>query len=77
MVARELWRRESDVVEVTATGGRRKGNGVNPTLGRPMYRGSTESARCGSVRRTTRLNAYDLNPEFRSSTDQEDNIMSS
>jgi hypothetical protein len=27
------------VVEVRATGGRRKGNGVNPASGRPIYRG--------------------------------------
>jgi hypothetical protein len=33
-----------------------KGNGVNPAPGRPIYRGSTESIRCGSFHRTIRLN---------------------
>jgi hypothetical protein len=42
--------------EVRATGGRRRVNGVNPDSGRPIYRGSTESGRCSSFRRTTRSN---------------------
>jgi hypothetical protein len=49
-------RGKATAAEVRAMGGRRKGNGVNPDSGRPIYRGSTESARCGSFRRTTRLN---------------------
>jgi hypothetical protein len=49
-------RRTATEAEATAAGGRRKGNGVNPASGRLIYRGSTESARCGSFRRTTRLN---------------------
>jgi hypothetical protein len=32
-----------------------KGNGVNPAPGRPIYRGSTESIRCGSFHHTMRL----------------------
>jgi hypothetical protein len=42
--------------KVRVTGGRKKGNGVNPASGQPIYRGSTESVRCGSFRRTTRQN---------------------
>jgi hypothetical protein len=44
------------VAEVRAMGRKMKGNRVNPASGRPIYRWSTESARCGSFRCTTRLN---------------------
>jgi hypothetical protein len=37
-------------------GRKTKGNGVNPTLGRLIYRGSTESIRCDSFHRLMRLN---------------------
>jgi hypothetical protein len=47
---------KATATEVRATEGRRKKNGVNPDLGYTIYRGSTESARCGSFRRTTRFN---------------------
>jgi hypothetical protein len=49
-------RRKATAAEVRVAGGRRKGNGANPDPGRPIYRGSTESARCGSFRCTTYLN---------------------
>jgi hypothetical protein len=49
-------RRKATGVEARAVGGRRKGNGANPDPGRPIYRGSTESARCGSFRLTICLN---------------------
>jgi hypothetical protein len=45
-VMRSQDRAKATVAEVRVTGGRRKGNGVNP-----------ESAHCGSFRRTTRLNS--------------------
>jgi hypothetical protein len=46
--------RKAMVAEARATEGRRKENGVNPD--RPIYRGSTRFAHCGSFRRTTRPN---------------------
>jgi hypothetical protein len=56
--AREREReRESDSSEIERDARTKtKGNGVNPAPGRPIYRGSTESIRCGSFHRTMRLN---------------------
>jgi hypothetical protein len=52
----KLQRGRAAVVEVKATGRKTKGIGVNLAPGRPIYRGSTESARCGSFCRTTCVN---------------------
>jgi hypothetical protein len=59
-VTRSLWRKrekESNNSESERDARKKtKGNGVNPTPGRPIYRESTESIHCGSFHRTIRLN---------------------
>jgi hypothetical protein len=58
-VARSLRRmreRESDRSGSDSNGRKTKGNEVNPASGRPIYRGSTESIRCGSFHCTICLN---------------------
>jgi hypothetical protein len=55
-IAGKLRRQESDGSRSESDARKKKGNGVNPDPGRPIYGGSTESARCGSFRRTTRPN---------------------
>jgi hypothetical protein len=76
--------RKATVEEERMTGGRRRGMGSAPPRAALFIRGSTESARYGSFRRTTRLNGSFANglqlrskSVFRLSAKQKDNTRSS
>jgi hypothetical protein len=56
-VARLLWQCEGDSSESESDTRKKKEEWGQPASGRPIYRGSTESARYGSFPRTTHLNS--------------------